>query len=70
MDPSRTPPSSEADDDIIELTDIVEKGAVPAASGDAGAGDNPLESQMADLLAETGKGPVSGEDAFDLDSLL
>ncbi len=69
MDPSRTTPSPE-DDDIIELTDIVEKGVVPVASGDAGDGDNPLESQMADLLAGTGKAPASDEDTFDLDSLL
>lgn len=70
MDLSHAPQSSEPDDDIIDLTDIVEKGAVPATPVEAGSGENPLEAQMADLLAGSGKVPVADEDEFDLDALL
>lgn len=70
MDLSHAPQSSEPDDDIIDLTDIVEKGAVPATPVEAGGGENPLEAQMADLLAGSGKVPVADEDEFDLDALL
>lgn len=70
MDRPHAPLSSDADDDIIELTDIVEKGSVPEASAAGGAAENPLEAQMADLLAGTGKTPAPDEDEFDLDALL
>lgn len=70
MDPSRIPPSSETDDDIIELTDIVEKGSVPPAPGDSGDGDSSLDSLMADLLAGSDEASATEEEDFDLDALL
>ncbi|MCH5276852.1 MAG: hypothetical protein J1E80_03340 [Desulfovibrionaceae bacterium] len=70
MDPSRTSPSSEVEDDIIELTDIVEKGSIPSAPGGSGDEDTGLESLMADLLAESDDAPAREEEDFDLDALL
>lgn len=70
MDPSRNPPSSEVEDDIIDLTDIVEKGTVPPEPGDTGGGDNALESLMADLLTGSDEAPPTEEEDFDLDALL
>lgn len=59
------------DDEIIELTDIVEKGTVPQGSGLVSSQDSQslLESQMSDLLSDDAS-DVNGIDELDLDSLL
>ena len=60
-------PAPSPDEDIIELTDIVEKGAVPAPQAQ-NDGKNELTEHMADLRAKPDEKPE--EDDLDLDALL